>query len=44
MLKGKKSDRMTSVAGTTEVAALGLNFSPSIAESTEIAGVMTPSP
>jgi len=35
---------MTSVMGTTKSAAAGLNFMPSIADSTEIAGVMTPSP
>ena len=40
----KSPTRMTSVAGTTKFAASGLNFSPSIAERTEIAGVMTPSP
>ena len=31
-------------AGTTKSATPGVNFSPSIAERTEIAGVMTPSP
>ncbi len=36
--------RMTNVAGTTKFAAAGLNLMPSMAESTEIAGVMTPSP
>ncbi len=42
--RAKSPTRMTSVAGTTKSAALGLNLSPSMAESTEIAGVMTPSP
>ena len=35
---------MTSVMGTMKSAAAGLNFMPSIADSTEIAGVMRPSP
>jgi len=36
--------RITSVAGTTKFAAAGLSLRPSIADRTEIAGVMTPSP
>ncbi len=36
--------RMTSVIGTTRFATPGVSLSPSTAERTEIAGVMTPSP